>query len=113
MTTLRHRKRKRGEILGPDESSESSVDRDNTDTEALEPDEMKAGCSTNRLCSEDRRSSSSGTLHGQIMNPYERECTERATATSAFMETIQVHLKNTEDNQKKTISLLEKLVDKA
>ena len=113
MTTLHHRKRKHGEILGPDESSESSEDRDNTDTEASEPDKTKAGRSVKRLCSEDRRSSSSGSLHGQIKNWYERECTERATATLAFMEIIQAHLKNTEDNQKKTISLLEKLVDKA
>jgi hypothetical protein len=108
MTTL-HR-RKRGESLDTDESSDSSEDKDSADSE---PDKPKVSRSVKCLCSGDRRSSSSGSLHGQIKSRYDREYAEHATASSAFMETVQTHLKNTEDNQKKTISLLERLVDKA
>jgi hypothetical protein len=44
---------------------------------------------------------------------YDRECSECSIASSAFMETVRTHLKNTEDNQRKAISLLEKLIEKA
>ena len=114
MTTL-HR-RKHGETFDTDESSDSSEDKDSADTEsAPEPDKVVARHSSKPskcLHLEDCRSSSSGSL-GQIKSWYDRECAERATASSAFMEMVKTHLKNTEDNQKQTISLLERLVDKA
>jgi hypothetical protein len=93
MTTLC--RRKRGDTLDID-SSETESDS------SPEP-------SVKRLRFGDHRSSSSGSFHGRIKS---WECAECAIA-SAFMETIQTHLKNTEDNQKKAISLLEKLVEKA
>ena len=113
MTTLR--RCKRGDTLDTDESSDStSEDKDGADTEtASEPNKTKTTRSVKRLRSGDRQSSRSGSFQGQIKSWYDGECAERATALSAFMETVQTHLKNTEDNQRKTISLLEKLVDKA
>jgi hypothetical protein len=96
MTTLC--RRKRGDTLDTD-SSETESDS------SLEP-------SVKRLRFGDHRSSSSRSFHGQSKSLYDRECAECAIA-SAFMETIQTHLKNNEDNQKKVISLLEKLVKKA
>ena len=98
---------KQGKTLDTDESSDSSEDKDGVDTEtASEPDKTKASHSVKCLHSGNHQSSSSGSLHGQIKSWYDRECAEHATASSAFTETVQAHLKNTKDNQKKTISLL-------
>ena len=112
MTTLR--RRKRGEAFDTDESSDSCEDKDGTDTEtASETGKTKKSHSEKRLRSDSCRTSSSGSLQGQIKAQYDKECEEHAAASSAFMEAVKMHLKNTEDNQKKTISLLERLVEKA
>ena len=83
-------RRKRGDTLDTDESSDSSETESDSEPQTDKTREERP-----------------------VKRSRFGEYVERAIASSAFMEIVQTHLKNTEDNQKKVIRLLEKLVEKA